>query len=162
MNDAYLRVQRLVRWHIVVLSAILFAGGAVILFYHPPLREAPFREEIPRPLAQGRQIYKVMSGGTGPKITEVTVDPFDPKVGSHQIMEINASHTNNDPVVSASIVLFTDQSSSSYPFALASGDGTNGTWRAEWATTATHLTTYRATLYTSTAHASSSIELHFR
>jgi hypothetical protein len=115
----------------------------------------------PAPIAQGRQVYSVTTGGTGPKITEVAIDPFDPKKGNVQSIEVK---TSSPDVAHASVRLLTDHGSSSYEFVHAtstvSGDAI---LRASWITNDTHDRVYGAAVTViAVSGASSTIELSFR
>jgi hypothetical protein len=96
----------------------------------------------PRPLPQGAQVYNMSHGpnAKGPKISEVTIDPFDPKMGQKQTITVKIRH--DSPVTSAKARLDSDNKKTEYTLNKIEGSDTDGVWQASWDTNDTHDYTY--------------------
>lgn len=160
MNGAYAHARKFVRLHFVILGALFAAGAALILFYDKPVLRAP--AEAPRALPQGRQVYSVMSGGSGPKITQIVINPFDPKIGERQTMEMTVLY--KEPLARAAVVMKSDGGEAAYVFSQAGGgeSGEERLYRASWETRDTHERVYAAVVTTEAGGTSSSVELTLR
>jgi hypothetical protein len=102
----------------------------------------PTPSPTPRPIAQGVQIYNMSHGPlmTGPKISEVKIDPFDPKMGQKQTVTVQIKH--GSPITSVKARLDSDNKKTEYVFNKIEGSDTDGTWQGSWDTTDTHDYTY--------------------
>jgi hypothetical protein len=139
---------------LVILFAVFIARSPV---WHPPQGEVPGVS----PLAPGRQVYYVSTGGGGPKITEAVIDPLDAEKGEQQSFEVVVSHTSDVGVVA--VELKTDTVSKAYPLSLVSGDTASGRWRGEWVLEDTHDHEYQAVVgVLGSDGATSSVTLSFR
>ena len=113
----------------------------------PTITPTPRPTPTPYPLPTGPQTYRVGHGKDvkGPKMTEVTFDPFDPKVGGKQTITVKAAHTS--PIKRVAITLETDNGQTVlYPLTLIEGTETNGTWQGSWTTEQKHDYVYNAHL----------------
>lgn len=105
---------------------------------------SPSPTPTPYPLPQGKQVYRLSHGKsvTGPKMTEVTVDPFDPKIGEKQTYTVKINHTS--PVISATLELQTDNNIKTYNLDRIDGTPTSGTWQVTITTDDVHFYKYYA------------------
>jgi len=124
------------------------------------LYSSPTGQPIP-PIAQGSQTYAVSTKGNGPKISSVTIDPFDPKMGERQAFRIAIASAY--PVQNVLVTLTTDSSVTTYKLVGVEGYTMDGVWEGGWVTTDTHNYTYQATIsaFTSSSTTSTAI-LSFR
>jgi hypothetical protein len=99
---------------------------------------SPSISPTPYPIAQGQYTYSFSwgPGTTVPKMTTLTVDPHDPKVGQKQTVSLHMTHTA--PIESISLVLTTDTQKNTYPLTLTEGINTDGTWTGSWDITEVH------------------------
>jgi len=99
----------------------------------------------PRPIAQGKQTYSTQGGSkTGPKVSKVVVDPFDPKTGEKQMFEVKIKDTT--PVITVTLTLKTDHGEKNYPLKLFQGKDTDGLWSISFETEDKHDYVYTATI----------------
>lgn len=70
----------------------------------------------PRPLVQGKETFTYSPGpkAVGPKISEFSLDPMDPKVGQKQTITVKASYTS--PITSVTAQLDTDNKKTNLVF----------------------------------------------
>jgi hypothetical protein len=108
----------------------------------PTFTPTPTPTPTPYPLPQGKRSFKLNYGkdATGPKIEDITVDPFDPKVGENQTYTVSVSHSS--PVKSIDLSLTTDHRVATYSLQLISGNETRGKWQVLVTTDDTHLYEY--------------------
>lgn len=124
----------------ISLSVLLLIVGSVIVFTAPskknserikPPEEISTKVTPPQvdkpPVLQGRQSYNVISE-KNPKITKITIDPLDAKIG--QIQNISALIQNSSPVTSVSLKIATDNGEKELKMKLTEGSEFNGVWEA--------------------------------
>lgn len=98
------------------------------------LGTAPMSRVRPTPnpykLPRGAQSYTITSGKDvkGPKITNVVIDPLDPKNGTKQTFKV----TVESPVTSAAVTVHTDNKETNVDLKLVSGDSTKGVYQGSW------------------------------
>jgi hypothetical protein len=80
------------------------------------------------PIPSGSQTFRLSSGKkTGPQLNEITVNPYDPRLGSTQSVTLKASSLK--PITQVTATLFTDNHhQESTSLSQSSGDSRNGTW----------------------------------
>lgn len=98
---------------------------------------------IPRILPGGKQIYQNTRGKdvVGPKLFNITIDPFDPQKG--QKINVTADIKNDSPVTKAIVILTTDNKTVEENMKLISGETTDGTWTTEIKLEDTYLCIYK-------------------
>lgn len=146
------RVKKIIRWNLIGLAVLMIAGLAAVFFID--------RGGSSGNLGKGLQVYRVMSGGDGPKISEVVIDPLDPKMGKKQSFEVAVSHEK--AIDRVTVNLITDSVSSEKTLTLAEGTDTSGIYRGEWIAGDSYEKIYLATIRVFSGEASSSIDLTFR
>jgi hypothetical protein len=106
------------------------------------VKATPTVRPTPRPLPKGPQTYTISHGSEvkGPRMSDVTMDPFDPKVGEKQTATVKIKYTS--PVTSVTARLDSDNKKQTYTFNRIDGTDTDGTWQATWVTEDTHDYTY--------------------
>lgn len=144
----------------IILAVIVIALGAYLYRIYKPVSQpmtgtntgakpaenvvngTPLPSPSPRPIAQGKQIYNGSFGPLvkGPKMTQVIVDPFDPKKGEKQTVTVKIKHEL--PITSVTARLDSDTMKKTYTFERIDGSDTNGTWQTSWTTEDTHDYTY--------------------
>jgi hypothetical protein len=94
----------------------------------------------------GTQSYTISGGTQGlPQITNLTLDPQDPKVGKNQTISISAN--NSSPIKEVIAVLHLDNNKDfEYPLDLNNGTNTNGTWSKTITFPYTYNNAYRVTV----------------
>lgn len=99
------------------------------------------------PLAQGKQIYNI-SGGTkgGPQMTQVLIDPLDPKPSQIQTLTLKAN--NLKPIVEIKATVITDNKNeeSVNTLKLISGTNVDGVWQGSWRIKSEHNYNYQIKL----------------
>ncbi len=92
----------------------------------------------PYPLPQGPQTYPFSYGSAvqGPKPSQITIAPYDPKKGEKQTYTVKAKY--DKPITYAAIDLETDHGAKTYPMQRISGVDTDGVWEVTITTTDTH------------------------
>ncbi len=142
------------------LGMIVAVLAVVILSTLPGLDRQDARNEkpAPTPIAQGEQTYSVWSGeGSGPKITKVVVNSFDPKRGERQTMIISVGA---EPAVGAvKVALKTDNGEKTYEFEKAIS---SGLWGASWVVEDTHDYIYSARVEAISGKDTAKVDLSFR
>lgn len=108
----------------------------------------PTATPTPYPLPQGKQAYKISHGNSvgGPKVTDVSIDPFDPKVGETQTFTVVVSH--KVPINSITLALQTDNKTTNIPLEKKSESNEESTWVSTFLTDDTHFYTYYAQFIT--------------
>ena len=125
-------------------EALTMAAAVVIVIFLAIYGE-PFdfaRDKPGRTIAQGRQTYFVFSKEKGPKVTEVVIDPFDPRRGERQTMSVKVNYP--EPVRSVAVTMKLDGGDYTYPLTLVSGTDRDGTWEGSWRAEDTHDVIYKA------------------
>jgi hypothetical protein len=149
-------------WLILIfISALLFSAGIYIaldpnvslksifqkLFGGKEVQNVwePAPTTTPPLFGTGRQLYTVGGGTTGlPHITQIGVDPIDPKKGEKQTIFVTA--INDTPIKEIIITLHTDEKDTTMPpLTLDEGSNTEGVWKGEWKFDFTYNLTYRIT-----------------
>jgi len=89
-------------------------------------------QPTPKPIPSGTQTYNLSHGKdvVGPRLNQVTIDPFDPAVGESQTVTAKISHTS--PVTDVAATMNIDGRSDTHTFKRISGSDTDGTWQATW------------------------------
>jgi len=149
--------------HIWFLSALLIVSLIALAILYPALlseltqktlepedvstsTESPTEPPI-TPLAQGRQIYNI-SGGTkgGPQMTQVFIDPLDPKPSQIQTLTLKAN--NLKPIVEIKAIVITDNKNeeSANILKLISGTNVDGVWQGSWRIRSEHNYNYQIKL----------------
>ncbi len=135
----------------------------------PRPKKAPTVSSLPTPtptptpqqIYRGRATYRVSQGSkVGPRITEVTFDPHDPKKAEVQTVDVKVAHTQ--PVSSVSIHLYTDQQEKDLVLKLVSGTAQNGTWQTAWNVDNTVLYRYMYTITAQAADGASKVDVTLR
>lgn len=101
----------------------------------------------PYPLPQGSQTYPFGYGSDiqGPKPSEVTINPYDPKKGEKQTFTVKIKH--DKPITYAAIILETDNKVKTYPLTRTQGTDTEGSiWETTITTDDTHFYVYNVGL----------------
>lgn len=116
----------------------------------------------PKRLAQGKQTFEVTGSNKekGPIITQVSIDPYDPAVGTTQTLQVQITGTS--PIVSGKAILVTDTGEKSYPLLLTSGQPLSGTWSNSWTVSDTHDVTYLLKISASDGATDDSVTLTIR
>jgi hypothetical protein len=135
---------------------------AVIPTPEPSPSPMPTPTPTPYPLPQGRQSFFVSygNGTTGPKASQVTIDPYDPKVGQEQTFTVAVSDTN--PITSVDLALITDNKVASYSLTRVSGTETKGDWQVKITTDDTHLYHYSPSFVIKSANGENHADLTLR
>ncbi len=116
----------------------------------------------PKRLAQGKQTFEVSGSNRqqGPTITQVTIDPYDPAIGTQQTVQVLITGTS--PLLTVRATLVTDNGERVYPLMLSSGQPLSGTWSNSWTTTETHDVTYLLKITASDGKTDDSVTLTIR
>lgn len=127
----------------IVVGLLFYSQGWVSLdFDKTPSERSTTNEQMqpagptptptPTSLKQGKEtyIYSWGEGTTIPKLNAIEIDPHDPKVGQTQTVSVKFTHTSG--INSVSMMLFSDNKSTSFPMTLAAGTETDGTWTGSW------------------------------
>lgn len=94
-------------------------------------------------------------------LTELTVDPFDPKIGKKQMMSLKIK--KDIPTQSVAVILTTDKKTKNYPLTLVETTEKETRWEASWTIEDTHLYIYTAKVVAKAANnETSEVELSFR
>lgn len=114
------------------------------------------------PIASGKQIYNVSrgSGSSGPAITQVTLDPLDPKIGETQVVSVKIEH--KVPVQSVSVTIRGDTSQFPYNLTLKEGTPTSAVWEGSWVVDYTYDYDYQAVVEAKDATEATQVTLTFR
>lgn len=134
---------------LVVFAVVLLvlAGGAY--FYSRPtfmkrLSQiiAPSPTPTPRPVQHGKGSFSVSSNKkTGPTMSEIVLNPYDPANGAAMILRVAASNT--EPIASVTAIMKTDHKSSApINFSVVEGTATKGVWEGRWIADDTYLYEY--------------------
>ncbi len=104
----------------------------------------PSPTPTPYPLPQGKQEYKISHSKSilGPKVTNVSIDPFDPKVGEKQEYILHVLH--NAPLSNVLLSLQTDNKIATISLEKKEETEKESTWRTTIVTDDTHLYVYYA------------------
>lgn len=145
--------QRKIQWIISLLFVAFFAYKLIPF-------SRPSEVQHKRPIAQGRQTYFGSGGGPGPKITQVVIDPFDPKRGENQ--EIIISIAPAKPAKAVRITMKTDTRETTYELQKIASTSTDALWRGSWKIEDLHDTRYNALIYVEGTDSTSSAELTLR
>lgn len=79
-------------------------------------------------------------------MSEVIIDPLDPKPEETQTVTIKALDVNKSPIKEITVTLVTDNKSESHTLKRINGTDLNGTWQGSWKISDSYDYTYRATL----------------
>ena len=122
----------------------------------------PTPTPTPYPLPQGKQSFFVSygNGTTGPKASQVTIDPYDPKIGQPQTFTIAVYDTS--PITSVNLALITDNKVASYSLTRVSGTDTKGNWQVKITTDDTHLYHYSPSFVIKSANGENHADLTLR
>jgi hypothetical protein len=128
----------------------------------PSPSPTPTPTPTPYPLPQGRQSFLVSygNGTTGPKASQVTIDPYDPKIGQPQTFTVAVSDTS--PITSVDLSLYTDTKVASYSLTRVSGTETRGNWEVKITTDDTHLYHYSPSFVVKSANGENHADLTLR
>lgn len=104
----------------------------------------------------------MVSGGIQgvPQITEVTIDPIDPKPEETQTFSVTVH--DSQQVTRVTATLFTDNRKTSYPLNRVDGDDKSGAWQGSWTIDGTYDLTYRVLLEAHNANRPATVTLTFR
>lgn len=144
-------------WYLWLFLAVLILTIILILAYFliPGLKQkitsgdlniwTPPTSEVPEILG-GKQSYEITGGTEGlPMITNVTLEPQDPKKKETQVIYISAN--NATPIKEVLAILHLDDNQDfEYKLDLFEGTNTNGTWRAFFPFPGTYEKAYRVTI----------------
>lgn len=75
-------------------------------------------------------IYSAGEGTTVPKLSQVDIEPHDPKKGQTQKVDVKYMHSS--PIQQISIQLFSDNKSETHQLTRKDGTDMNGTWSGTW------------------------------
>ena len=102
-------------------------------FTQPTFIPTPTQKEIstPRPIPHGKQTFSTWFGST-----KGLIDPYDPPVGSSQVVQLQL--TDSSGITDVQVIVTTDASCSSFPLSLSSGTNTNGIWTGSWVVDSTY------------------------
>ena len=105
----------------------------------------PTPTPTPTKLIHGKETYSISGGGgNGPGISEITLDPLDPAVGSTQVITVKASDTTG--VSSVVVNVRTDSKTTSVVLKRITGTELSGAWEATWTVPETYLYNYIPTV----------------
>ena len=133
---------------LIITTVVLFT--LLVIFTFKRLNKNSGQKNIwtptPVPILSGTQAYTISGGTKGlPQITNLTLDPQDPKVGKTQVISISAN--NATPIKEVIAVLHLDNNKDyEYTLDLKEGTNTNGTWVKTISFPATYNTAYRVTV----------------
>ena len=116
----------------------------------------------PKKIAQGKQTF-IVSGSAkqnGPSIQQVTIDPYDPAIGTTQTLHVEI--TGASPILTAKAILASDTGEKTYPLLLTAGQPLSGTWSNSWKTTETHDVIYLLKISASDGKLDDSVVLTIR
>ncbi|MGB6839305.1 MAG: hypothetical protein WBD86_01295 [Microgenomates group bacterium] len=151
-------------WLFVLVLTLTIISTGLYLYLSPSLKQklvqrfgpkpSPEPQNIwapakpsPAPLAHGKQTYMVSGSTKGaPKMSEVIIDPLDPKPEETQTVTIKALDVNKSPIKEITVTLVTDNKSESHTLKRINGTDLNGTWQGSWKISDSYDYTYRATL----------------
>jgi hypothetical protein len=135
---------------------------AVIPTPAPSPIPTPTPTPTPYPLPQGRQSFFVSygNGTTGPKASQVTIDPYDPKIGQPQTYTIAVYDTS--PITSVDLALITDNKVASYSLTRVNGTETKGDWQVKITTDDTHFYHYSPSFVVKSANGENHADLTLR
>jgi hypothetical protein len=114
----------------------------------------------PEPILHGKETYRISSGQPGPKFTEASFEPLDPKKGEHQVMLFHVLHRAPIDAVSARAVL--DNGTYNIPLTRIEGTDADGVWKGEWNMPDTYETTYVVTLTAKAQDGTSKVDITIR
>jgi hypothetical protein len=105
---------------------------------------APTPTPTPTKLFHGKDTYYVSGGSADDAhVSQITLDPLDPAVGSQQIFTVKIS--NKYPVTTAYLTIKTDTKSTKVPLTFKDGAPDNGTWEGTWTVPESYLYNYQVT-----------------
>jgi len=112
----------------------------------PTKKPTPTPTPLPRPLQHGKGSFSISaSSKTGPTMTSLELNPYDPAMGAPMILRVAASNTV--PITSIAGTMKTDKKTSApFVFSLVEGTDMKGTWEAKWIPDDTYLYEYTLTL----------------
>lgn len=119
------------------------------------------KNSSPLPLPQGKQTYLVSSKPLAgePTVKEISLDPFDPKIGETQSVWVKVDEkSQTDKVV---VILATDKLTKEYVLE-AAANGKQIVWTSSWKSEDTHNNNYIMTVKASNLKASSVTTLSLR
>lgn len=117
-------------------------------------------KKTPAPLKQGKGTYNISQGSevSGPRITQVSLDPLDPKKGEKQTISVKTFHTS--PITQVKITLVSDNKTQTLPpLSLVSGTNLDGEWQVTWTVDDTVLYKYILTITSASSSGQSSVEV---
>ncbi len=106
----------------------------------PFLLPSPSPTEIPIRRYQG-ELSASISNPSNPKMTGMSINPFDPLFGEDQTLTVTAQDASS-PIISIVAALTTDKELHNYNLSLTSGDASNGSWSATWKANDSHEKVY--------------------
>lgn len=133
----------------IIISIVLVGGFLFVSSQRKGAKQIsmaiPTPTPTPRPIPHGKGAFAVSTEKTGPRMTLVTLNPYDPSKG--ETMEILINAYNTEAITSVTAQMQTDHKSSSIiPCSLIEGDAIKGTWKCMWNTDDTYLYTYNLTV----------------
>lgn len=123
----------------------------------------PTPRGTPTPLKKGKETYYISQSSSvkGPKITQVTLDPLDPKNGEKQTITVKALHSG--PVTQVKISLMSDNKTQTLSsLSLVSGTNLEGEWQVSWTVDDTILYKYILKITATGGGVQSSVDLAIR
>ncbi|MBI3384567.1 hypothetical protein HY030_00010 [Candidatus Gottesmanbacteria bacterium] len=117
---------------------------------------------IPAPLPQGKQTYIVSrgAGSTGPNFQQISIEPFDPKKGETQKIDVKVG--SNATMKAVKVTLNTDYEVKTYDAKLKEGTKINGVWEAVVVINDSHDYVYRVRVEAEDSVEPSSVTLTIR
>lgn len=130
----------------------------------PEAEATPIPTPTPTPtkLFHGKDTYTVSRGAQakGPNITEVSLDPLDPTVGSTQ--EFSVKVTYNNPVTDVTLKLRTDTKTTTLNLSRTEGSELGGTWTGSWNVPESYLYNYIVTVTATSGNETTTVPITIR
>ncbi|MFA6532444.1 MAG: hypothetical protein WCT22_00425 [Patescibacteria group bacterium] len=117
----------------------------------------PIPTRVPRPIPHGKTEFTVSTGkgSPGPLMSQGSINPYDPKLGGIQTLEIEVA----EPVSKVVAVLMTDHKNSpKYPLKKIKGT----TWQGSWKVNDSYLYRYVLTIEATGPTGTSKIDITLR
>ena len=140
---------------ILPIVLLLFAGFIVLGFYiyskyyssnTNVFNKTKQVSELPQSPSERAQTYEFNHDpiNTKPQPYKVIIDPIDPK--PNEVQKLTIYINNSTPIISAKVMVESDNESLEQPLTLSNGNNKSGVWITDWKASDTHNNIYRINL----------------
>lgn len=102
----------------------------------------------------GFQAY--ISTQNQPQMRQLTIDPFDPEIGTTQSLQLSIRDAGGSPITQVTGIVRTDNGENTYTLTLTSGSNTDGVWSVSYRVSDSHERIYNMTFTASNQAGSTS------